>query len=51
VLVETAFISHPEEEQLLRSDAYQERLAVALAQGILRYFSANPPLPRVRTAT
>ena len=49
VLVETAFISNPEEEVRLRSDAYQEQLADALMRGIQRYFAANPPLARSRT--
>ena len=49
VLVETAFISNPEEEAKLRSDAYQEQLADALMRGITRYFAANPPLARNRT--
>ena len=49
VLVETAFISNPEEEERLRSDAYQEQLADALMRGILRYFAANPPLARSRS--
>ena len=48
VLVETAFISNPEEEQRLRSAEYQEQLADALLRGILRYFAANPPLARNR---
>jgi N-acetylmuramoyl-L-alanine amidase len=48
VLVETAFISNPEEEAKLRSDAYQEQLADALLRGITRYFAANPPLARNR---
>ncbi len=48
VLVETAFISNPEEEQRLRSPAYQEQLADALMRGITRYFAANPPLARNR---
>ena len=48
VLVETAFISNPEEEQRLRSNAYQDELADALMRGILRYFAANPPLARSR---
>jgi N-acetylmuramoyl-L-alanine amidase len=48
VLVETAFISNPEEEQRLRSPEYQEQLADALLRGILRYFAANPPLARNR---
>ncbi len=49
VLVETAFISNPEEESRLRSDAYQEQLADALMRGIHGYFSKNPPLARSRT--
>ncbi|QXL85676.1 N-acetylmuramoyl-L-alanine amidase [Comamonas sp. NLF-1-9] len=49
VLVETAFISNPEEEARLRSSAYQERLADALMRGIRRYFAKNPPLARSRT--
>ena len=49
VLVETAFISNPEEEEKLRSDAYQAQLTDALMRGILAYFSRNPPLARSRT--
>ncbi|WP_114971161.1 N-acetylmuramoyl-L-alanine amidase [Rhodoferax ferrireducens] len=49
VLVEAAFISNPEEEARLNSDAYQEQLASALMRGIERYFSKNPPLARNRT--
>ncbi len=48
VLVETAFISNPEEEQRLRSDDYQAQLADALMRGIQRYFARNPPLARNR---
>ncbi|HEX2547580.1 MAG TPA: N-acetylmuramoyl-L-alanine amidase [Ramlibacter sp.] len=48
VLVETAFISNPEEEQKLRSPEYQEQLADALMRGIERYFARNPPLARNR---
>ncbi len=48
VLVETAFISNPEEEAKLRSAQYQENLANALMHGILRYFAQNPPLARSR---
>jgi N-acetylmuramoyl-L-alanine amidase len=48
VLVETAFISNPEEEARLRSDEYQEQLADALMRGIQRYFAKNPPLARNR---
>jgi len=49
VLVETAFISNPDEEQRLRTDAYQDQLADAIMRGIHRYFAANPPLARSRT--
>lgn len=49
VLVETAFISNPDEEAKLRSEAYQVQLADALVRGIQRYFAANPPLARNRT--
>jgi N-acetylmuramoyl-L-alanine amidase len=49
VLVETAFISNPEEESRLRSDDYQEQLADAIMRGIHRYFARNPPLARSRT--
>ena len=37
VLVEIAFISNPEEEKLLASDAYQSKVAAALARGVERY--------------
>ncbi len=48
VLVETAFISNPEEEANLRRADYQENLADALMRGIQRYFAQNPPLARSR---
>jgi N-acetylmuramoyl-L-alanine amidase len=48
ILVETAFISNPEEEKLLRDEAYRERLVEALMSGIARYFARNPPLVRQR---
>ncbi|MDH3210053.1 MAG: N-acetylmuramoyl-L-alanine amidase [Burkholderiaceae bacterium] len=48
ILVETAFISNPEEEARLRDTAYQARLVEALATGIQRYFARNPPLARSR---
>ena len=49
VLVETAFISNPEEEARLRSESYQIQLADALMRGIVRYFARNPPLARNRS--
>ena len=48
VLVETAFISNPDEEAKLRSDDYQNQLADALMRGISSYFARNPPLARNR---
>ncbi len=48
ILVETAFISNPDEEKLLRDPAFRERLVEALATGIRRYFARNPPLARQR---
>jgi len=48
ILVESAFISNPEEEAKLRDPAYQAQLVQALATGIKRYFAKNPPLARSR---
>lgn len=48
VLVETAFISNPEEEDRLNDPKYQDDLADALLRGIVAYFSKNPPLARNR---
>jgi N-acetylmuramoyl-L-alanine amidase len=49
ILVETAFISNPEEEQRLRDPAFRADLVQALAEGIKRYFERNPPLARRRS--
>jgi N-acetylmuramoyl-L-alanine amidase len=48
ILIETAFISNPEEEARLRDPLYQARLVDAIATGIGRYFAKNPPLTRQR---
>ena len=48
ILVETGFISNPEEEAKLKDDDYQAQLADALLSGIQRYFAKNPPLARNR---
>jgi N-acetylmuramoyl-L-alanine amidase len=48
ILVETAFISNPNEELRLRDERYQQQMAVAIVNGIKRYFKANPPLARTR---
>ncbi len=49
ILVETAFISNPDEEARLRDPAYQAQLVDALVTGIRRYFAKNPPLARNRS--
>ena len=46
ILVETAFISNPEEERKLTDDAYQQKMADSIFNGIKRYFATNPPLAR-----
>jgi N-acetylmuramoyl-L-alanine amidase len=48
ILVETAFISNPEEEAKLRDERYQAQLVDALTVGIKRYFARNPALARTR---
>jgi N-acetylmuramoyl-L-alanine amidase len=50
ILVETAFISNPEEEKRLNDDAYQTKLAAAILNGINRYFAQNPALSRQNIA-
>jgi len=46
ILVETAFITNPDEERRLRDQGYQSQMAAAIHAGVKRYFSANPPLAR-----
>jgi N-acetylmuramoyl-L-alanine amidase len=48
ILVETAFISNPEEEARLRDDGYQDQIADAITKGIRRYFANNPPMAKSR---
>ena len=48
ILIETAFISNPDEEKRLNDDAYQDRLADAIVKGIRKYFAKNPPLAKTR---
>ena len=50
ILVETAFISNPAEEQRLKDDAYQEKMARAILGGVRRYFAQNPALSKPRLA-
>jgi N-acetylmuramoyl-L-alanine amidase len=51
ILVETAFISNPEEEKRLKDGAYQEKMSAAILTGIKRYLAQNPPLARQRLVT
>lgn len=46
ILVETAFISNPQEEKRLNDEEYQDRIAQAILKGIKDYFSQNPPIAR-----
>ena len=46
ILVETAFISNPDEERRLNDEAYQEKIARAILRGIKGYVAKNPPLSR-----
>ncbi len=48
ILVETAFISNPEEEKRLRDENYQQEMAQALLNGIKAYLAQNPPLAKSR---
>ena len=46
ILIETAFISNPQEEKKLNDETYQERIAEAILAGIKDYFAKNPPVAR-----
>jgi len=46
ILVETAFISNPEEERRLNDDGYREKLVEAIMSGVKKYFSSNPALAK-----
>jgi N-acetylmuramoyl-L-alanine amidase len=46
ILIETAFISNPQEEKKLNDETYQERIANAILAGIKDYFAKNPPVAR-----
>jgi N-acetylmuramoyl-L-alanine amidase len=50
ILIETAFISNPDEERKLRDPVHQNRMADAIFAGIKRYFSKNPPLAPAQVA-
>ena len=46
ILIETAFISNPEEEAKLTDERYQDQMADAILTGIRKYFAKNPPLAK-----
>ena len=48
ILIETAFISNPEEEAKLRDNGYQDQIASAIMKGIKSYFDKNPPMAKSR---
>lgn len=50
ILVETAFISNPEEEQKLNDESYQDKLVNSILAGIRKYFSTNPALAKTKVA-
>lgn len=50
ILVETAFLSNPKEEEKLRSKNYQDKMADAMYLGIKKYFADNPALARADMA-
>lgn len=50
ILIETAFISNPEEEARLTDEDYQDQMADAVMKGIKKYFAKNPPLAKNKLA-
>jgi N-acetylmuramoyl-L-alanine amidase len=51
ILVETAFISNPQEEKRLKRGDYQDQMALAIVEGIKKFFANNPPLAREKLAS
>ena len=50
ILVETAFLTNPDDERKLRDEKYQDSMARAMLVGIRKYFAANPPIARSKLA-
>lgn len=50
ILVETAFISNPDEERRLNTEEYRDKMAKAILAGIKKYFASNPPLAKSKLA-
>lgn len=48
ILVETAFITNPEEERKLNDSAHQDKLVSSILSGVKKYFAANPALAKTR---
>ncbi|MEO8081857.1 MAG: N-acetylmuramoyl-L-alanine amidase, partial [Caldimonas sp.] len=48
ILVESGFLTNPDEEKKLRDPEYRRQLVEAVASGIQRYFDRNPPIARSR---
>ncbi len=46
ILIETAFISNPEEEKKLNNPQYQDKMAESITSGVRKYFQKNPPLAK-----
>lgn len=50
ILVETAFISNPDEERRLNDSDYQDKLVSSILTGIKKYFATNPALAKTKVA-
>jgi N-acetylmuramoyl-L-alanine amidase len=50
ILIETAFISNPEEERRLNDESYQWKIADAILAGVQRYLAQNPSIARQQVA-
>jgi N-acetylmuramoyl-L-alanine amidase len=50
ILVETAFISNPDEEKRLNDEAYQDKLVESILNGVKKYFASNPALAKTKVA-
>jgi N-acetylmuramoyl-L-alanine amidase len=44
LLIETGFISNPKEARQLSSGSYQQKMATAIYNGLVQYYTENPPL-------
>lgn len=46
ILVETAFLSNPDDEKKLKTESFQRKMAKAMLTGIKRYLATSPALAR-----